>query len=194
MLRVVLAAVATLCALPASGARTWSGASESGGGLPECVWRLHSLGSGGPECVPCCAAVRCWSSGTSRRRAGPRCVTSSESRRPPATGSSTGALFSVERVACLPRAYARRLRSPQGDRSWPEVTNRKRLELLLSFWEARGTPSSAGASLRAELASRTQALESPASNFTRSPRRLIVEWHAEAHLLPPWERTVEARM
>jgi hypothetical protein len=29
------------------------------------------------------------------------------------------------------------LRSPQGDRSWPEVTNRKRLELLLSFWEAR---------------------------------------------------------
>ena len=49
------------------------------------------------------------------------------------------------------------------------------------------------ASVRAELAPRAQALESPASNFTRSPRRLIVEWHAEAHLLPPWERTVEAR-
>ena len=38
-----------------------------------------------------------------------------------------------------------------------------------------------------------QALESPASNFTSAPRRLIMEWHAEAHLLPPWEHAVEVR-
>lgn len=81
--------------------------------------------------------------------------------------------------------------SPQGDRNWPEVTNRKRVELLHRFWEARR------AWLRTRLAWRltwtraAQALESPATNFTHTPMRLIMEWHAEAHLLPPWERTVE---
>lgn len=38
-----------------------------------------------------------------------------------------------------------------------------------------------------------QALESPVSNFSATPRRLLLEWHAEAHLLPPWERAVEVR-
>jgi hypothetical protein len=35
------------------------------------------------------------------------------------------------------RAAATHGHSPQGDRNWPEVSNRKRLELLLSFWEVR---------------------------------------------------------
>ena len=39
-----------------------------------------------------CIAARCWCSGTCRKPEGPRCETSSESRRPLATGSSTGAL------------------------------------------------------------------------------------------------------
>ena len=62
--------------------------------------------------------------------------------------------------------------SPQGDGRWPETSNRVRTQVLLGFWEA---------------------LMSPSVNFTETPRRIIMEWHAEAHLVPPWERAVEAR-
>ncbi len=87
--------------------------------------------------------------------------------------------------------------SPQGDRHFPEVSSRVRLELLLNFWEARARSAAGGRDqgCRPALMLRSaprQALESPITNFTRSPRRLIMEWHAEAHLLPPWERAVEA--
>lgn len=63
--------------------------------------------------------------------------------------------------------------SPQGDGRWPETSNRVRMQVLLGFWEA---------------------LMSPSVNFTETPRRIIMEWHAEAHLVPPWERAVEARL
>jgi hypothetical protein len=62
---------------------------------------------------------------------------------------------------------------PQGDGSWPETTNRVRTRVLLDFWEA---------------------MMSPTLNFTETPRRVILEWHAEAHVVPPWEHAVEARV
>lgn len=81
---------------------------------------------------------------------------------------------------------------PQGDHKWPETSNRKRLELLLNFWEVRHACGQHGMGKASDAVGR-QALESPSTNFTHSPRRLIMEWHAEAHLLPPWERVVEVR-
>ena len=43
----------------------------------------------------------------------------------------------VEQLRSGPLTHSVCVHSPQGDRGWPEFTNRKRLELLLSFWEAR---------------------------------------------------------
>ena len=86
-----------------------------------------------------CIAARCWCSGTCRKPEGPRCETSSESRKQAGCGSFTGARQRSERSSPF-ASTSDAPHSPQGDRSWPEVTNRRRLELLLSFWEARAKP------------------------------------------------------
>jgi hypothetical protein len=41
--------------------------------------------------------------------------------------------------------------SPQGDRHFPEVSSRTRLELLLNFWEARARSAAGGGDQDADL-------------------------------------------
>ena len=69
------------------------------------------------------------------------------------------------------------------------------MELLHKFWGVRLRAALREVRARVRTLTRGdgQALESPVTNFTQTPMRLILEWHAEAHLLPPWERALEAR-
>jgi hypothetical protein len=192
MLRLMLASVVALCALRASGARAADSASD--GGLPECVG-LHCEVGG---CAPECASRLC------------RCALL-VFRHVQKTGGSTLRNFFRKQEATGDWEFYRCAR-----RSSSSATDARDPVLMHRVAQPAGRPQLAGgdqpkasraaaillggacgrrgaARVRAELALRAQALESPASNFTRSPRRLIVEWHAEAHLLPPWEHTVEER-